>query len=225
MIEDRRKAEEALHNKIIDMKGHLFRARGCREKLRIIKLLNTISDSGHTVFSWAAACGSMEICDLLMRAGAPAGYTISMIHACATYLQHSYRLYRLRTEVKAFNGGGKVNMAWMLDEDIEKLRIRREKAIENMMKLNQRRQDILTILTATRRKMRFPIPEAAYMGRWEVILRIHEKEQLHYNFTGTWAFPSPPMPFHRHRNRHAYNGTKVRASYSSNMCFYLNVRK
>ena len=56
--------------------------------------------------------------------------------------------------------------------------------------------------TEQRRKIRFPVPEAAYRGNWEIIKRIFDRNLMHFNFTNTWTFPSPPPPYIVHRNRH-----------------------
>jgi hypothetical protein len=218
-----------------------------REKLRVIKLLNMVTDSGHTPLSWAAAYGNYAAMDLMLRAGASPGFTIPMVQASAVYLQvraraslphpscararqspapapspsltchvasclprggqMSYRMYRMRCAIgqskAAIEGGG------MVDEEVERRRKLRDQGIETMMLLRRRREDYLNAILIERRRLRFPVPEAIYAGKWEVVKLIYDRELLHYNFLGAWSFPSPPLPFKRHRNRHAYNGRKI----------------
>ena len=130
-----------------------------------------------------------------------------MVQATATYLQMSYRMYRMRC---AMSGQNKELNSGQLAEDALALRqAQRDKGIEQMVLLRRRREDYLNAILMQRRKLRYPVPEAAYAGKWEIIKRIYDKDLLHYNFLGTWSFPSPPLPFKRHRNRHAHNGRKV----------------
>ena len=65
-----------------------------KSKIRIARLMNQVTLSGHTAISWAAAVGAYDIVDLLLTKGAPVGYTENLIHMSATVLQISYRLYR-----------------------------------------------------------------------------------------------------------------------------------
>jgi hypothetical protein len=52
------KKSEIISLKLNNIKKYLIKARLCREKLRVIKLMNFCSDSGHTVLSWAASNGT-----------------------------------------------------------------------------------------------------------------------------------------------------------------------
>ena len=136
---------------------------------------------------------------------APGHHALSLVPP--TLRQMSYRMYRMRCAIgqskAALDGGG------MLDEEVERRRKLRDQGIETMMLLRRRREDYLNAILVERRRLRFPVPEAIYAGKWEVVKLIYDRDLLHYNFLGAWSFPSPPLPFKRHRNRHAYNGRKI----------------
>ena len=63
--------------------------------------------------------------------------------------------------------------------------------IEKMFKLKRARGHVLHKIRYFRQKMRFPVPEAAYRGNWQIIHRIYERRLFHYNFSHTWIFPAP----------------------------------
>lgn len=74
--------------------------------------------------------------------------------------------------------------------------------VEKIFLLKEERTRVLNTIKHRRFKLRLPIPEAAYNGKWEVIHRIHERKLFHVNMSSQYAFPSPPPP--RPRVRH-YN--------------------
>ena len=53
----------------------LRRAKDYREKLRVFRLLDKVTLSGHTAVSWAASLGNMEALEMLLSHGATVGYT------------------------------------------------------------------------------------------------------------------------------------------------------
>ena len=73
LITERKKTESKLGDKLSEMRSYLTRAQAMREKLRVIKLLNVVTDSGHTALSWAAAYGQYDTVDLMLRTGASPG--------------------------------------------------------------------------------------------------------------------------------------------------------
>ena len=54
---EKKSREKEVLDKIKDMNVHLVRARYVREKLKILKLLNYVSENGHTLISWSASAG------------------------------------------------------------------------------------------------------------------------------------------------------------------------
>lgn len=62
-----------------------------RNKLRICKLLSTVSTSGHTALSWAACTGDMEIIRHLLANGATTGYYDLVLHMATVVVQTAFR--------------------------------------------------------------------------------------------------------------------------------------
>jgi len=81
--------------------------------------------------------------------------------------------------------------------------------IEKMFAMKEHRNYILNKIRFFRSKMRFPVPEAAYRGQWEVIRRIEERRLFHRNFSSTWIFPCPGPPFIKHFYRHQVKPEKL----------------
>ena len=196
MVEKMRETKKLLNKSVV-----------FREKLRVIRLLNQVSESGHTAASWAASLGAYNILDLLMQHGAPIGFNVRLTQLSASYLQMSYRLYVLRTKVR--------RQKQMEEENPELIVLAKEKGessedgIAKIFNLQDERARLLGTLRFYRQRIRFPVPEAAYTGKWELIHMLHEHEYFHYNFINTWIFPSPPVPYAYVRNRHKYRGEKI----------------
>jgi hypothetical protein len=47
----------------------------------------------------------------------------------------------------------------------------------------------------SKRRIRLPVPEAAYCGKWEILQLFQKKRVLHRYFIDSYAYPSPPPPF------------------------------
>ena len=224
----------------------LTRAKEYREKLRIFRLLDKVTLSGHTAVSWAASLGNIEALDCLLSHGGTVGYTTKLLHLSATFIQQSYRLYRFITEARRANKeeedkarkkkemAKKAASAWKPEgaesdsdtaSDLDAVAVQNDDdmdsavtdmavgnngefvaatssyVIEQMAKLKRARGHILHKIRYFRQKMRFPVPEAAYRGNWQIIRRIYERRLFHYNFSHSWIFPSPPPPFLRIHRR------------------------
>lgn len=74
-------------------------------------------------------------------------------------------------------------------------------AIEKMFAMKEHRTYILGKIRFFRSKMRFPVPEAVYNGRWEMVRRLVERRLFHRNFSHTWVHPCPPPPYIRRYHR------------------------
>ena len=188
----------------------LTRAKEYREKLRIFRLLDKVTLSGHTAVSWAASLGNIEALDCLLSHGGTVGYTTKLLHLSATFIQQSYRLYRFITEARRANKeeedkarkkkemAKKAASAWKPEgaesdsdtaSDLDAVAVQNDDdmdsavtdmavgnngefvaatssyVIEQMAKLKRARGHILHKIRYFRQKMRFPVPEAAYVGQ------------------------------------------------------------
>jgi hypothetical protein len=76
--------------------------------------------------------------------------------------------------------------------------------VEQMFALKEERSYVLRKIRYFRTKMRFPVPEAAYRGNWQIIHRIHARRLFHFNFSYSWIFPAPPPPFIRVIPKYVY---------------------
>jgi ankyrin repeat protein len=69
------------------------RIKTFKEKLRITRLLNHVTSSGHTVISWAACHGCYEMVELLLSKGATVGYNEELLHLSATVIQITFQIF------------------------------------------------------------------------------------------------------------------------------------
>ena len=69
--------------------------------------------------------------------------------------------------------------------------------VEKIFILKEERQRILNTIKHRRYRLRFPIAEAAYCGKWETVHRIFERKLFHVHFSSTYAYPCPPPPRRR----------------------------
>eukprot|EP00605_Chrysophyceae_sp_TOSAG23-4_P001653 GSChrysophyteH1.ASY1.ANO1.1814.1 assembled CDS len=194
------------------------KAKLYREKLRVYRLLNRVTLSGHTALSWAASLGNFQAVDELLSHGAMVGYNANLLHLSAQFIQHSYRLYRFITQARreqdakdkaedeARNGDFEANNSALV--------------IEKMFKLKEERASVLRKIRYFRTKMRFPVPEAAYRGNWQIIHRIYERRLFHFNFSHSWIFPAPPPPFIRIHQK--YNAKPPKLTMFEMMTYGMN---
>ena len=80
--------------------------------------------------------------------------------------------------------------------------------VEEMFSLKAKRETLFNRINRRRRSMRFPVPEALYNGHAHIVSRINERKLLHFNFIGSWLFPSPPPPRPRVHRRLELQGPK-----------------
>ena len=183
-----------IENKLIEhlkkerfLKGRLM---GFREKVRVARLLNTVSVNGHTPISWAAANGNYEVVEEMLTHGGTVGYPPQLLHLTATYLQLSYKIYLRYCEAKK---------PLPLKDDGSGERQRRDpiQFVRDITMMKDKRRKLHDILIFKRSRMRFPVPEATYTGKWEIVKRIYDRRLFHVFFSNTWIFPSAPPPFRR----------------------------
>ena len=94
-------AEKNLIRNIKESKRAMDRIKLYKSKVRIARLLNHVTQSGHTAISWAASYGEYDIVEELLSRGGTVGYTREMIHLSVAVIQHSYRIYRFIHTAKA----------------------------------------------------------------------------------------------------------------------------
>jgi hypothetical protein len=175
------------------------------EKVRVARLLNEVSMNGHTAISWAAANGAYELVEEMLSHGATVGFPIPLLNLTATFLQYSYKIYRMNC---AFRHKPSED-----DEDADPSRPPPPKVdsiqfVRDVTAMKELRDKVLSKLTFLRSKTRFPIPEAVYAGKWEIVKRIYERRLYHAQFSNTWAFPSAPFPYLRKLEK-TYDRTKM----------------
>jgi len=181
------------------------RVRVFREKVRVARLLNRVSVNGHTPISWAASLGAYEVVEEMLSRGSTVGFTPELLNWTATYLQMSYRICITSRKIKPQR---------VLDPKTAKYVMAKPQAqntqevIVELTKMKDTRMKLLRRILFQRARMRFPVPEAIYTAKWEIIKRIHERKLLHANFVSSWIFPSPPPPYRRNFD-HQYEHTKI----------------
>jgi hypothetical protein len=198
-----------------EMEGHLIeymkkerfykaRVKSYMEKVRVARLLNEVSMNGHTAISWAAAVGAYELVEEMLSHGATVGFPVPLLNLTATFLQKSYRIYKLNC---AFRYKPQPE-----DDDADPTKpppkVDSIQFVRDMTQLKEERDKVLNKLVFQRSRTRFPIPEAVYAGKWEIVKRIYERRLYHAQFANTWIFPSAPFPYLRKLEK-TYDRTKM----------------
>ena len=81
-----------------------------REKVRVSRLLNHMTPSGHTAISWAASYGNYAVVEDLLSHGATVGYNEDLINLSVSVIQLSYRIYKFIVAAKTnLNGQSDLN--------------------------------------------------------------------------------------------------------------------
>ncbi|CAM9257041.1 unnamed protein product, partial [Chrysoparadoxa australica] len=149
----------------------------CEERLQVATLFSLRSASGHSLMSWAAACGQAEITDLLLEHGGTPGYGDEYLNLCARVVQSAYR-HRLWVR--------KITSNW--DQQNSKLLFRRNMAhAMTRASLGKKMRD-------HRWTQRLPLPEACYAGWYQVIQMYRLRGVKLNNTTTTFLHPMPPPP-------------------------------
>ena len=188
--------EKDLTNKLKNNRLILRKAHRYREKLRVAKLLNEVSASGHTAISWAASYGYFEGVDLMLLHGAPVGYTETLLHMCATIIAITYRVHHIIASTSQKHA----NATESLDGNVAAVGAQ---IVEKLFSLRNKRKRLISQAKYLRRRHRLPIPEAAYAGKWEIIKRIIVRRMFHAEACITWVRPCPPPPFSKARKKFA----------------------
>lgn len=182
------------------------RVKSYMDKVRVARLLNEVSMNGHTAISWAAAVGAYDIVEEMLTHGATVGFPVPLLNLTATFLQKTYRIYKL-------NCAFRYKPPSQDDDDYDPNRPPPPKVdsiqfVRDMTLLKEEREKILNKVVFLRSRTRFPIPEAVYAGKWEIVHRIYERRLYHAHFANTWIFPSAPFPYLRKHDK-KYERTKM----------------
>ena len=133
------------------------------------------------------------------------GFPPDLLNLTATYLQWSYKICIVSAKIKP---------KMVLDEATATyIKVNPEKTdtmavMKELTILKEKRAKLLRNLKFQRSRLRLPIPEAIYTGKWELITRIYERRLIHFNFMSQWVYPSAPPPLRRHFE-HLYNHSKI----------------
>lgn len=186
-----------------------------REKVRVARLMNTVSANGHTPISWAAAYGAYEVVEEMLSRGGTVGYVAPLLHLTGTYLQLSYRIFRTSYDARMRNAKiakekaeAGYEVAALVSGTSSSSKADQLALVRTLTMLKDQRQKLLDQITYLRGKMRFPVPEAVYCGHWEIVQRIYERRLLHSFFMNTWSYPSPP-PTYRRRLENQYEHSRM----------------
>jgi ankyrin repeat protein len=192
-----------------------------KNKVRVARLMNHLSVSGHTALSWASSYGLYDMVELMLSKGGSVGYVAPIFHLVATFLQRSYRIYRTLLaarydEIREILPGSKYSANEKAKTDVIVVKYSPKKMGKadnvnlirtlNMMKIE--REKILINIKHLRSRSRFPVPEAAYTAKWEIVERIYDRRLIHNYFLNTWIYPAGPPPLSRQVTR-AYDHSKI----------------
>ncbi|RYH30567.1 hypothetical protein EON65_04755 [archaeon] len=192
-------------------------------KVRVSRLFNYVCVNGHTAISYAASYGNYALVEEMLSRGGSVGYTAEALIEVVKFIQMSYRIYRMTLKAKAsLKRADEDDAAPAVKQEekiVEQIPDEQEddnvkEAIDpleaftnsrarylNLMReielMKERRSKILSIVVFNRQKIRLPIPEALYMGHWEIAHRIYERRLWHAYFTHTYTFPLPHTPYLR----------------------------
>jgi hypothetical protein len=159
--------------------------------------------NGHTAISWAAAVGAYEVVEEMLSHGATVGFPIPLLNLTATFLQQSYKIYKLSAASKY--------VPPKIDDDDDAPpppKVDMIQLVRDITALKETRGKILNKIVFMRSRTRFPVPEAVYAGKWEIVKRIYQRRLYHAHFSNTWIFPSAPFPYLRKFEKQ-YERTKM----------------
>lgn len=152
----------------------------------------------------------------MLSRGASVGYTAGLYHLTAKYIQLSYKIYRVGYDARmkqkqaADLAKATANYTSLSDRGEGTSKAHQMETIRQLTTLKDMRTKLLINIHYLRSRMRFPIPEAIYCGKWEIMNRINERRLLHVHFMNTWIFPSPPPTYSRAMTlKHHYDHDKL----------------
>lgn len=149
-------------------------------RLKIARLMNMISSTGYTAVAWAAAFGFYSAVDVLISHGAPVGFNDDMYQMAAASIQLTYRIYR----VQCGRSSAIVNKFYSESQS----------AMEKISQFRLHREHNINRFRLLRSRLKLPIAEAAFNGKWEIVDLIVKKGMFHCYFSYCWNLPIPLPP-------------------------------
>lgn len=157
-----------------------FAAKTLEQELDHCRLLHEVLNSKtplrHSLLTFAACCGSIDCCTILIGAGAPVEFTASATDAAATAIQAFWRLMRPSTTTRPFSS--------------------RRHTISRRICMLERRLSLKRIAKrfgAAMDEERLPLWEAALNGHPKVMKLLHQAGARSWRRTA--AFPDSPPPY------------------------------
>ena len=152
------------------------RIDGGERKLTVAKLFAIVTPSGHSLLSWASAWGSVEIIDTFLDHGAYPGYGDAYAYICAKVIQFTYRHHVWK----------RTRPSWC--KELAREYRNREMGFKFAV------QSMLDQMRKTRERVRMPLTEAYYNGRFEVADSFEKKKMPMYHASMTNVMPSGVSP-------------------------------
>ncbi|CAM9523835.1 unnamed protein product, partial [Ectocarpus sp. 4 AP-2014] len=195
------------------------------DRLGVARLLSLFSPAGHSLVSWAAACGQAEIVKTLMSHGATAELGDETRAVSASIIQSFYRFRRYLRQTSSTAAAAAPNPATTehnlrnscssgnsSDDDgghAEAATSGTRKGAEAVPhgegqhpSLTSRRTEYViemmgrqATLARLRKSRRLPLTEAAYNGHHEVLQFFRLRRTPLYGASRTWLYPRAPPPF------------------------------
>lgn len=152
------------------------RIEGGEKKLQIAKLFAIVTPSGHSLLSWAAAWGNLEILDIFLDHGAYPGYGDEYADLCVRVFQLTYRHHVWK----------KNRPPWTKERAREYRSREMGFTFASLSMLDQMRK--------TREKIRMPLTEAFFNGQYHVLDSFEKKKVPMYHASLTNIMPSGVTP-------------------------------
>ena len=164
--------ESAKHVKFLEKK-----IAGAEERIRIAKIFQAVSQTGHTLVSWAAMVDQPEILELFFDHGAAPGFTDEVYALSATVIQLLWRHHHWM----ANRGTWAPSLAF---EFRTRTLLHQDKMANALGKLHYFRQH-----------RRLPLTEALYNGNYRIIDVFKKKHIPMVHAARSWLSPSPMCPY------------------------------
>jgi hypothetical protein len=125
-----------------------------------------VTTGGHTLISWAAAYGRVDVVDILLDFGATLGYGHRYQSACASMIQVTFRISRARKKSEA---GGWIKAILALGAATSRMR-------------------------SSRKAQRLPLAEAVYNCHFNLVNSLLRRKMISASHCRTWVRPCAPPP-------------------------------
>jgi ankyrin repeat protein len=150
---------------------------GAEERMRVAKIFQAVSGTGHTLQSWCASVNQPDILELLFEHGAVPGFTDEVQLLSATILQLLWRNFWWLGHRGPF--APSLAAGW------------REKSLRHQMAMAA----ALQRLRHLRLRTRLPLVEAMYNGHHRILNVFTRKKIPMFQGARSWVKPLPVPPF------------------------------